>query len=244
MKVGFWDLETSPHLANVWALFDQNVSLAQLRETSEVICFAWMWEGDSRAKVYSVHRHGKEAMLQKAWDLMNEADAVVSWNGASFDTKTMAKEFFLAEMPPPSPTREIDLMRAAKKRFRLASNKLEYVSKALGLAGKVQHEGFPLWVACAQGDDAAWRRMSRYCRQDVELLVPIFERLKPWISGIPSQAAFSGEEICPACGSEELAPQGFAVLQVGKFQRFCCKACGHWSRSGKRVAAVDIRSIA
>jgi len=243
MRIGFWDLETAPHLANVWGLFDQNISLAQLREASEVICFGWMWEGDSRAKVWSVHKHGKEAMLQKAWDLMHEADAVVSWNGQSFDTKTMAKEFLLAGMPPPSPTKEIDLMRAAKKRFRLASNKLDYVSQALGLEGKVKHEGFELWLACMQGDDAAWRRMSNYCRKDVELLVPLFERLKPWIPGIASHAAFRGEDVCPACGSEDLRPQGRAFLRAGTYQRYVCGQCRKWSRGSRRLESTSIVEV-
>ena len=242
IKILLWDLETSPHLANVWSLWDQNVPLVRLRETGEVICFASQWLDSKKVEFYSTHHHGKEAMLQAAWDLMNEADALVSWNGKSFDTKTMHKEFLLAGMSPPSPSKEIDLMLVAKKQFRLVSNKLEYVSKALGLEGKAQHEGFELWLSCMAGDDRAWGRMKRYNIQDVRLLKDIYYKLQPWIVNHPSVALYDDHEGCPSCGSENLRKEGFAYTSLGKFQRYVCIDCGRWSKSGKRIAGVELRS--
>lgn len=244
IKILLWDLETSPNAVYTWGLFQQNVSLNQVEKPGEVICFAAQWLDSNKVHFHSVHHDGKEAMLQAAWDLMNEADALVSWNGKSFDTKTMNKEFLLAGMSPPSPTKEIDLMRAAKKQFRLMSNKLEYVSKALGLGGKVSHEGFDLWLKCMAGDDKAWGRMKKYNVQDVRLLKDLYYKLQPWIADHPSVALFNDTEGCPNCGSDDVSRQGFAFTNLGKFQRYRCNNCQKWSRGGKRVAGVELRSVA
>lgn len=248
MRVLLWDIETSPHVGYHWGLFDQNIGLNQLIETGRVIVVGYKWLGEGKAaKAVSEHVEGREAMLQKVWDLLNEADALVSWNGASFDTKTMAKDFFLAGMPPPSPAKEIDLMRAAKKRFRLASNKLQFVAEALGLEGKVSHEGFGLWRRCLEGDESAWRLMIRYCKKDVELLEPIYNAMRAWVPSLPSPALYDGgDDRCAACGGTDLEKRGFAYTPLGKFQQYWCRTegCGRWSRSGKRLDAVDLRPVA
>ena len=45
---------------------------------------------------------------------------------------------------------------------RFDSNKLDYVSKYLGIGEKVRHEGHELWVKCMEKDNAAWKRMKEY----------------------------------------------------------------------------------
>lgn len=248
MRVLLWDIETSPNVGYHWGLFDQNIGLSQVVEPGRVIVVGYKWLGEGKtAKAVSEHFDGREAMLQKVWELLDEADALISWNGASFDTKTMAKEFFLSGMTPPSPAKEIDLMRAAKRRFRLMSNKLEYVASALGLEGKRKHEGFGLWRRCLEGDEAAWREMIRYCKQDVVTLEPIFERMRGWIPSLPSPALYDGgDERCAGCGGTNLEKRGFAYTALGRFQQYRCRTegCGRWSRSGKRVDAVDLRPVA
>jgi len=79
-------------------------------------------------------------MIQAAHDLLSEADAVIHYNGNSFDMPWLHTEFLLAGMPPPEPYKNIDLLLAVRKRFRFVSNKLDYVTQAVGLEGKVHHE--------------------------------------------------------------------------------------------------------
>ncbi|PZF83224.1 hypothetical protein C1I92_13180 [Jiangella anatolica] len=237
-----WDLETSPHATYTWGLFQQNVGLNQIEKPGEVICFAAQWADSKKVEFHSVHHDGKEAMLQAAWDLINEADALVSWNGKAFDSKTMNKEFLLAGMSPPAPIKEIDLMLAARKQFRLASNKLEFVSRALGLPGKVQHEGFQLWLDCMAGDEKAWARMKRYCIQDVKLLKPIYEKLLPWLPAHPNVNLYDGTEGCPKCGSDHVQKRGLKATNVSLFQQYQCQECKSWFQGGKRIAGVELRS--
>lgn len=240
------DLETAPHLAHVWSLWDQNISIGQVENWTEVICFAAKWFGDKRVDFYSVHHHSHEEMIKAAHSLLDEADIVVHYYGKRFDIPHLNREFVELGLNPPSPYRQVDLKQVVAKQFKFASNKLQHVSTKLGLEGKTPHTGFQLWLDCIAGDEKAWRLMKKYNKQDVVLLEELFERIKPWIPGLPSPALYddSEEDVCNRCGSTDLARQGFAVTQLATYQRYLCKACGGWMRGGKAVKRVDLREVA
>jgi len=242
-KILALDLETSPNLAHVWGLFNQNIGLNQLLDSTEVICFGARWLGETEVTFRSVHHDGKDAMIQAAWELINEADAVMGWNSKGFDMKHLNREFLEAGMNPPSPTIDLDLMLQSKANFRFPSNKLDYIAQRLGLGAKVAHEGHTLWIKCMAGDDEAWERMREYQIQDVDLLIPLYERLLPWIKGHPNYGLFSGEaDCCPNCGSLDLRAAGRTTTGASEYPRFVCQACGKWSRGAKRLNTTNQRS--
>lgn len=245
MKILLIDIETSPNLAHVWGLWQQNVGLPQLLESTEMMCFAAKFLGEKKTQFYSTFHQGKDSMISAAWELVNEADVVMGWNSKSFDEKHLNREFLEAGLTPPSPVKSLDLMLAVKKKFRLPSNKLQYVSTLLGLAGKVQHSGHDLWIRCLAGDEKAWREMRRYNIQDVDLLEDLYYALQPWIDGHPAVGLHDGtkQDSCPNCGGVDLKREGYAFTKLGKFQRFVCNGCGKWGRSGKRIGHVDIREV-
>jgi len=86
--------------------------------------------------------------------------------------------------------------------------------------------------------------MEAYNRQDVVLLEPLYERLLPWITNHPNLRLTGDPEGCPNCGATELRREGFALTATGKYQRWSCKGCGAWSKSGRREAGTDIRGAA
>lgn len=238
------DIETSPNLAYVWDLWQETTSIDKLVDTTEVICFSAKWVGERGILFYSVHKDGKEAMLRAAHDLLDEADVVIHYNGASFDVPHLNREFLQAKLPPPSPFAQVDLFSAVKRRFRFPSNKLAYVTEALGLPGKMRHAGFELWVKCLAGDDKAWAQMERYNKRDVAITEQLYHRLLPWIPGHPSYAAVVGEQVCPTCGSDQLERRGLRYTGTGAYQRFVCKTCRAWSQAVKREHGSPIKAAA
>jgi hypothetical protein len=239
------DIETSPCVADVWDLWNQNIGLDQLRQSTEMICFSAKWLGDPQKEtVFWSVNDGKDAMIRAAHILLDEADAVIHYNGRKFDIPHLNREFVQAGLKPPAPYRQIDLCDVVKRQFRFPSNKLQYVSRALGLRGKESTGGHKLWVACMAGDPKAWARMERYNRQDVILLEGLYRKLQPWIPGHPSHAAFKGGHMCPKCGSLKLQKRGFAFTLQSAYQRYQCQDCGGWSRSTKRTDGVTIREVA
>ena len=245
LRIGTIDIETSPNVAHVWGLFKQTVSLNQLMESGQVISFAFKWHGDKRVLFFSDHHNGHEAMIQAAHDLISEADAIIHYNGTSFDMPHLNREFLLAGLAPPKPYKNIDLLLAARKNFRFVSNKLDYVTQAVGFEGKVHHEGHGLWVKCLAGDDKAWSMMRKYNKMDVIQTELLFDRLRPWINGLPNPALYadSDEQTCERCGGHEFRKQGFAYTQLGAYQQWQCNGCKSWSRSAKRHHAVDLRGV-
>jgi hypothetical protein len=59
MKILLLDLETSPNMAYVWGLWDQNISIGQMISSTEVICFGARWYGQRKIHFSSVHHDGK-----------------------------------------------------------------------------------------------------------------------------------------------------------------------------------------
>lgn len=243
MKILYLDIETTPNLAYVWGLWNQNVSINQIVSSTEMLCFGARWHGEKKVIFKSVHHDGKKAMLKEAHRLLDEADVLVGWNSKAFDSKHLKREFLEAGMKPPSPYKELDLMKAVKSQFKFPSNKLDYVAQTLNIGAKVQHSGFDLWIKCMANDAKAWKEMKKYQIQDVNLLVDLYEKLRPWIPGHPNVNLYDGTDGCLVCGSNRLQSRGFEVSLSGKYRRFQCQDCGKWQKSSKSEEKNDKRGI-
>ena len=242
MKILLLDIESSPNTAHVWGLWQQNVSINQLMESSYVLCYAAKWLGDEEVTFDSVHQSKPKTMLKGIHGLLNDADAVVHYNGTKFDIPTLNKEFLLHSFNPPSPYKQIDLLRVVRSNFRFPSNKLDYVAQRLNLGKKHEHEGHELWVKCMNGDKDAWKRMEQYNIQDVVLLESLYNALRPWIKSHPNHNLFADDHVCPNCASTRLQKRGTAISSTGTYQHYQCLACGTWSQSTKSVkSSVEIK---
>ena len=240
MKILFLDLETSPNLAHVWGLWDQNISISQLVNHTEVICFGARWYGSKQVLFRSVHHDGQQVMLEEMHRVLDEADIVIGWNSQNFDIKHMYREFLEHGMTPPSPHKDLDLMKVVKSQFRMPSNKLDYVAQLLNVGKKTPHTGFQLWLDCMAGDDKAWRLMKKYQIQDVNLLVDLYEYLKPWIKNGPNLAALTEQPTaCRNCAGTTLHRRGTTLVGKSLYQRFRCNDCGTWSR-GQRAYTTTL----
>ena len=239
MKILFLDLETSPNLAHVWGLWDQNIAITQIERSTEVICWGARWLGSEKVIFKSVHHHGKEAMLDELHKVMDEADVLIGWNSQAFDSKHIKREFIENGYLPPSPWIELDLMRVVRSQFKFPSNKLDYVAQKLGVGAKVQHSGFQLWLDCMAGIPKAWKEMKEYQIQDVNLLLDLYDILLPWIKNHPHIGVSEGRpDACRNCGHTKLKPNGSQMSGNGKFRKYLCEACGTHHRGEKLAAAV------
>ena len=237
MKILLLDIETSPNVAHVWGIWQQNVGLSQLLESSYTMCYSAKWLGDDQIYFDSVQKSEPKSMLEGIHGLLEQADAVVHYNGTKFDMPTLNKEFIIHKMNPPPPIKQIDLLRVVKSQFRFPSNKLDYVAQRLSLGKKKDHEGHILWVKCMNGDKKAWKTMEEYNIQDVILLEKLYKKLLPWIKSpinlniMKDRNGFN----CPTCGKNHLISKGFSYTTTGAYQRYQCKACGAFSADKRSV---------
>ena len=232
MKLLFLDVECTPNLATVWGIWQQNIGLNQLHETSRIMCYTAKW-ADKKSVIFD-SEYGKthKEMITRLHLLMSEADAIVHYNGNKFDIPVINREYLKYGMEPPKPYKNIDLLQVVKKKFRFVSNKLDHVSKELQLGQKVETGGHELWLKCMANDAEAWKLMEDYNKQDVVLLEKLYKKLLPWIENHPNHALYSDDvdTICTNCGSHSVIKRGLEHLKTHSYQRYQCKSCRTWMR--------------
>lgn len=231
MKILFLDIETAPNKGYFWGLFDQNISHDQVEESSYILCWSAKWYGESKLYRASAQHKSHAEVLAPIHKLLDQADIVIHFNGTKFDIPILNREFVKHLFLPPSPYKQIDLYRVVKRAFRFESNKLAYITRALGLKGKLGHEGFQLWVDCMDGVARAWRTMTEYNLNDVVILEPLYDRLRPWIAKHPTVLAEKEGISCPKCGSAKLQSRGKMLSAARIYNRYQCQDCGGWLRS-------------
>lgn len=225
-KILILDIETRPNLVYSWGLFKQNISLAQVVSPSAPICFAAKFVGQKEIYFASDWTDGHLGMIKAAHELISEADAIVTYNGDSFDLRKLQGEFLLAGLSPPPPPTSIDLLKAVKK-LGFTSNKLAYVGPLLKIGKKVKNEGFSLWSSVVDGDAKAQERMKKYNVGDVILTEQLYKKLLPYITNHP-HLGDTKKDACPSCGSTKVQNRGFRRTKTFKIQRRQCQSCGSW----------------
>jgi len=230
-RVLIWDLESSPHLAWTFDVWDATIAPVNIVERSRVLCFAAKWHGESKVVFRSEFHDGRAAMLAEAWRLLDEADVVVGYNHVRFDVPVMQREFLLEGLGPPSPWVDVDLLRVVKRRFRFASNRLGEVCKELGLDHKLETGGQQLWQRVLAGDEKAWRLFRRYNINDVKITEQLLDRVGPW-SPRPHPGHWNGSlDTCWACGGTDITTAGWTYYGGVKAPVVRC-TCGATSRLG------------
>jgi uncharacterized protein YprB with RNaseH-like and TPR domain len=188
-------------------------------ESSYVMCWAAKWLGEKEVHFSSMMETTHRRMIRKVHKLLDEADAVIHYNGTKFDIPTLNK----------------DLLKTSRQKFKFPSNKLDYVAQALELGEKVKHIGHELWIKCMNKDKDAWNMMKKYNIHDVVLLEKVYEKMLAWIKNHPNQNAYHDGTVCPTCGGSNLIKRGVSCNSTHKYQRYVCRDCNTWSRGNKSL---------
>lgn len=251
-KVLVFDIETAPIVGYTWGIYDQSLGLNQIKSDWHVLSWAAKWLGDSKI-MYEDQRDAKpiendKKILKKIWELLDEADVVITQNGKDFDVKKLNARFIIHGFEPPSSFKHIDTLKIAKKYFGFTSNKLEYLAKMLNTQTKKltkrEFDGFELWIQCLKGNIKAWNEMEKYNKHDVLALEEVYRRLMAWDNTINFSIYHdSVNEVC-RCGSTSFLKRGFYYTSKGKFQRYRCNKCGAETRSTQNLFSKDkIKSL-
>lgn len=123
MKVLIYDIETRPNTGYIWGKWEQNV--IEYTEEWSMLCFAYKWLGSSKTHVvalpdfpgYDPNVVDDFDVVEKLHDLFDQADVVIAHNGDSFDQKKTHARFVYHNMTPPSPYKQIDTKKVAKRYF-------------------------------------------------------------------------------------------------------------------------------
>ena len=243
MRLLMIDIETAPHEVVTWGLWKQNISPKNIQKFGYTLCWAAKWAGERNVMFSSTYSDGANAMIHRVWHLLDEADAVIHYNGKRFDVPTLNKEFIKIGLTPPSPYKQIDLLHVCRQQFKFHSNKLDEVLRFLDMPQKLAHKGMELWTGCMKGDPKCWRTMERYNRRDVTTMERLYKKLLPWINQHPNYALYTDSDrpICTNCGGDKLTKQGTTKTKTHIYQQYQCKDCGSWLRDIKNCTSPSMR---
>lgn len=249
-RILLYDIENTPSLGWVWEKWATNV--VELHEDWHLLCFAYKWYGDSVVRTVALPDFPKRYKHDKAddrdvalalWKLFDEADIVVAHNGNRFDQAKARTRFLVHGFDQPSPFREVDTLQVARKHFSFTSSSLDDLCRQLGIGRKEYDGGFKTWLGCMAGTVAAWKRMLKYNKRDVEMLEQLYLRLRPWIDQHPNLALIADEpQACPKCGGGPLQPRGWRYYSVTKRRTYRCGACGGYS-SGRIMVKSTVEHV-
>lgn len=234
-KVLTFDIETSPILAYVWGLRDQNISLNQIKTDWQVLAFAAKWLGEKKVVYADTRQMTEHTVLLKIWSLLDKADIVITQNGKNFDSPKLNARFIEHGMPPPSPYKHLDTYKIAKGVAEFTSHKLEYLTEKLCTKyKKLSHKKFPgmaLWTECLKGNTAAWNEMKIYNIHDVLSTEELYMKLRAWTPNAMPSVYNNGA--CTVCGEFKLQKRGYERKKMLIYQRLHCQSCGKWSIGAK-----------
>jgi len=248
-RVLFLDIETSPILGYIWELFNNNLSINQIKTDWHLLSWSAKWLNDKKI-IYADQRDALDIeddgdILQGIWKLIDEADVIVTQNGKRFDIKKLNARFLINGLKPPSSYKHIDIYELAKKHFGFTSNRLEYLTNRLCKKNKKsnhkEYPGFELWKACLSKDKRAWKEMEKYNKLDVTSLEELYHRIIPWDNSVNFNLYHDKPEHICKCGSKKFIKNGFAYTSLGKYQRFSCSKCGSEVKSRENLFPRDKR---
>lgn len=233
-KILLLDIETMATLAWVWAAYDTNI--IDVYQHEYILSFAYKFIGDEKVQVLGLDDFNEKtafpaarndkALLVKLREIISQADIIVAHNGQAFDMQKINGRLMVHQLPPLPPYRTFDTLLELRKNARFISNKLDHIADEMGIGRKLSHEGFGLWLGCAQGDPQAWKKMKAYNRHDVELLEELYYRLRPYSKKHPNVAHSLGR--CRKCGSQNLKREGFVYTNFRRKPREYCFDCQGW----------------
>jgi len=258
-RILVFDIETAPNLSYHWGLWQQNIGLNMTVRDWFIMSWSAKWVGeddvlydDIRCKfdgsISSLFNEVDDSrLLATIWELLDEADIVVTQNGKKFDVKKLNARFVRAGFQPPSSYKHIDTLVIAKRHFAFTSNKLEYMTdKLCKKYKKLKHGKFPgmaLWTECLKGNPEAWDEMEEYNRYDVLSLEELMYVLAPYSNQMPNlDMYYDDHDNHCLCGSTEFLEDGYAYTNTSKFVKLKCAKCGSEKRSKVNLLSKEKRA--
>ena len=217
-----------------------------------VLCWGakWLFEdkvmGETVAPREAINRQDR-SVLGGMWELINQADIIVTQNGINFDLPKLNSRFILNGLPPPSHHLNVDTLKVARETFKMSYNRLDFLGEKFGIGKKTDME-FADWIHCSNGSQEHLDKMFDYCKRDVApLLEDVYLHMLPWVKGHPNMNLFKNHDrdVCPACESEDIKWGERYITPTGIWNGFRCQTCGALGRgttNKHKIKNVNIRS--
>lgn len=238
LKILFFDLENvqrPEHIFHPGQRGKFGRSAGFCADLSTILVFGYKWLGEPAQSIQAPNRKefkkdpmNDEYILRKAFEVMNEADVVITWYGSGHDLPFLNTRLSQLGLYLDPKIKHIDLYKTARSKMRMSSNSLNAVAKFFGVEEKTK-VSMQLWADCWQGNYDSLMTMAAYCRQDCNVLESVYFHIRPFGTLMPHVGKFMGKEpttSCHLCGGEHLIGNGQRVAGNRRYRRMRCKDCG------------------
>lgn len=225
-KFLIYDLETSRATFKRFWTGKQYLSYRDMVDEPKIITVAWKWLGED--SVYSLtwdKDQCDKCLVDEFAEVYNSADLVIGLNNNSFDNRWLTARAAKYGIPINPYTKSYDIMRQAKKLFRLPSYSMDYMTKYFGVANKLSHEGISMWDKVESGtikeQKQALKDMVDYnvgdiiATEDLYMTIRKYSKHKIHVGTLSDRSKFS----CPECGGHSLKLIDTTTTAAGTIQR-------------------------
>jgi uncharacterized protein YprB with RNaseH-like and TPR domain len=226
----YFDIETSPNIGFFWqAGHKVNIGYDSIIKERAIICICYKWEGEKT--IYSLtwdNNQDDKKLLKDFIAIANTADELVAHNGDRFDLPWIRTRclYHRLDMFPNYTT--IDTLNHARIKFKFNRNRLDYISKFLGVVGKIT-TNYDLWKSIVlDNNKTALKKMVEYCKGDINILEKIYKIMS---LHLPNKTHFgaligNGKYSCPECGGLHLTKASRRTTSTGITRlQLKCKDC-------------------
>lgn len=244
-KILIFDLETSMQEARILGFHSTKYPIKikpnEIINPQKIHCVGYKWLGGRGSYVISVHDfpknfkkdHLDDTKVVKEFNkILKECDAVIGHNIKNYDLKHLNARIILNGLEPLLLPHPIDTLLMCRSNFNLPSHKLDEVARYLGLDVRKSPMCRQDWVDCYNGEIKAFKKMAKYCKQDIKLTEAVYNTIYPYVSNHPKISRIMGatnkqsKSICPICNSDKYIKFGTRGTTVGVKQLKRCKNCG------------------
>lgn len=259
IKKLIYDIETMLNIAMTFGTGKTVIRSNQLlrgyfhRNRIIMIAYRWSHEKKTRYLTWGKNEADEKEMIRQFFKLVKEADVIIGKNNKAFDDKHMnteallqdiGHEYFFAHWS----SYVEDLQQLTKKRLRLPSQSLDYISNEMGLGGKnpmqfydweslLYYRMYQLKIITTDNQSkgllkmsikdiikegkAAEKRMIKYGKKDVDDTLAVYNRVNKYFPAT-NKVTNNG---CRHCGSSDLIKNGTRSRGGHKYQQLTCKSC-------------------
>lgn len=255
-KIILFDLETLMDMSEIAKRFPSMSAYpgrTLKASINSIICFGYKELGAKRAKCISAWdfktRWKKDinddyAVVKAAYEVLKDADEVITHNGKRFDWKFLQSRLAYHGLPLLPKIKHTDTCSLAKSNLFLYDNKLNTVADHLGVGQKLSHTGWQMWVDVLNKNVKAQNLMTKYCKQDVDLLEAVYHKLRSLSNETIAtpKVIEKGDRTCPTCGEKSLHKHGMRHTKTKSYQRYRCSSCGSYCHDQGKVRPKTVRT--
>ena len=241
LKVGYLDIETSPHLVWTYSVFKTFISCEQIEEEGKVTSVVILEEGNKKNEIFgwdfSKGIGSDKKLLQKVSKRIETFDLIIMQNGDRLDALILQDRLLKNKLAPLKGLITIDTLKLSRRSFKRPYHNLNYRSQVYGYGGK-DKQTMKDCIDVAKGNERKQKTRIKYNVKDVIDMRKVFLRELDYYNLHQSTLNLLRDYIkeekpyCVKCAARrhsrfKIKEEFISLKNKKRRKRMVCQSCGH-----------------